>query len=91
MPLDRNADTLARILRNWQRIRHNHVLGETPAGPVNGVNVTFTLINAPNGGVALYKNGLRLVLTTSYTIVGKTITMVVAPAGGSVLLADYIY
>lgn len=91
MPLDRHADTWPRVLRNWQRLETDRILGEVPAGAVNGSNVTFTLTENPAAGIALFKNGLRLALTTDYTIDGKTITMTSAPSGGAVLLVDYIF
>lgn len=64
---------------------------EVPAGVVNGVNVTFTLTATPNPltSLHLFWNGLRQTPTTDYSIVGNTITMVVAPAVGSTPLADY--
>lgn len=69
----------------------NFVFGETPAGLVDGVNVTYTLANTPTvGTVQVYKSGLRQKAVTDYTISGGTITFGVAPAIGSVLLADYM-
>lgn len=64
---------------------------EVPAGAVNGVNVTYTLTNAPNPSTSLHLfwNGLRQTPTTDYSLAGNTITMVVAPAVGSTPLADY--
>lgn len=88
MPLDDHADTWPRVLRNWQRLRTDRVLGEVPVGVINGSNVTFTLQEPPFGGLVLFKNGLR---TTAFTFVGCTITMTSAPSGSDTLLADYIF
>ncbi len=67
--------------------------GETPSGTINSSNVTFTLAHTPSPATSLhlYYNGQRLTLTGDYTLATGTITMVVAPATGSVLLADYRY
>lgn len=65
---------------------------ETPAGTINGLNVTFTLANTPFAGSEhIFKNGLRQKPGggNDYTISGNTITFAVAPLGGSILLADY--
>jgi len=68
------------------------VRGETPSGTINGSNVTFTLAATPaTGSERLHKNGIRLKsgAGNDYTISGATITMAVAPATGTILLADY--
>jgi hypothetical protein len=68
------------------------VRNETPGGPVNGVNVTFTLAgSAVTGSVELYKNGVRQApgVGNDYTVSGTIVTMAVAPLTGTVLLADY--
>lgn len=70
---------------------------EVPSGSINGTdgtdgNATFTLAATPTAGsVHLYLNGLRLKLTTDYTISGTTITILAPniPITGSTLLADY--
>jgi hypothetical protein len=64
---------------------------EIPVGTVNGVNVTFTLNNAPNpaSSLQLYKNGLLLKATVDYTLSSLTITYAVAPANGAVHVAWY--
>lgn len=94
--IDRNANDHDRHRRNWQRLADRllptaFVFNEVPAGTVNGVNVTFTLAATPlTGTVQLFKDGLLLKPTTNYSVSGLTITFVVAPAGGSVLLAHYL-
>lgn len=65
---------------------------ETPTGTINGTNATFTLAHTPTAGsVKLYLNGARLRVTEDYTISGATITFIIPPLTGSILLADYRY
>lgn len=64
--------------------------GEVPSGAVNSSNVTFTLANTPiAGSVHVYLNGIRMKLTTDYTISGAVITFVIAPTTGDSVGADY--
>ncbi len=69
------------------------VIGETPSGTINGSNVTFTLAHTPaNAALSLYLNGARLSGGgVDYTLATATITFVVAPKTGNILLADYRY
>ncbi len=64
---------------------------ETPSGTINGSNVTFTLANTPTAGsLHLYLNGARLSAGgVDYTLATATITFVVAPKTGNIMLADY--
>ncbi len=56
---------------------------------VAGSNNTWTLAFTPNSGtLRVYANGQRLLPTTDYTLVGATITTVLAWASGT-LTADY--
>jgi len=65
---------------------------ETPAGDIDGANTAFTLKRTPiYGSVKLYRNGSRQRVTDDYTILGKEITVLVAPQVGEILLADYRY
>jgi hypothetical protein len=68
------------------------IVGEPPSGPINGVNRTFFLANAPLGGtLALYQDGARLAgHGGDYNITSNVITFVVAPLMGDTLLADYL-
>lgn len=71
----------------------NFVNGETPAGSVNGINVTFTLAFTPTANTdSVYLNGVRLRrgALQDYTISGAVITMSAAPQTGDGLLVDYI-
>ncbi len=64
-----------------------------PTGSINGTNTSFTLPNSPNpaASLQLFLNGVLQQQGTGkdYTLSGATITMVVAPATGDVLLAWY--
>ena len=70
----------------------NFVAKETPAGTVDGVNMTFTLANAPVAGTEhLYWNGMLLEsgAGNDYTISGNTITMLFAVQSGEKLRCSY--
>lgn len=58
-----------------------------PSGVIDGVNRTFTLAHTPNpvSSLYLYLNGVFQTQGADYTIVGNTITYVMAP---SILLAN---
>src|ERR1019366_763863 len=64
------------------------LLQETPSGTINGSNKVFVTTNAPSfvtvNGVVQSTNG------TDATVVGLTITFVIAPTGGSIILSYYI-
>lgn len=65
------------------------VVGEVPAGAVDGVNAVFTTAHA-YAKLAVYANGVRKKVGTDYTETsGTTFTFAVAPAGGTVLQVDY--
>ena len=59
----------------------NIAYGETPAGVIDGVNDTFTLIAIPNpsNSLILALNGQVLARTVDYTITGNTITLNTPP------------
>ena len=66
--------------------------GEVPSGVINGINMTFTLVNIPiTGSVHLFLNGQRK--TSGYTVVGNTITYTGGPTPqtGDGHVADYRY
>jgi hypothetical protein len=65
---------------------------ETPSGAINGVNATYTLVQAPNPSTSLdvYRNGMRMDVGVDYTLSGNTITFgSVVPQTGDVLLCSY--
>lgn len=65
---------------------------EIPSGAINGSNTAFTLAELPleNESVDLFLDGLKLAVTTDYTISGVNITMITAPVVGQELRANYI-
>jgi hypothetical protein len=68
------------------------VIRETPTGTINGVNTTFTLANTPIINTEqIFLNGLLLEpgAGNDYTISGATITMLIVPATGDRLKANY--
>jgi hypothetical protein len=77
--------------------RHQgQVTQEVPSGAINSSNTSFALTHAPiDGTISLYQtvNGAGVpvlkTVTTHYTVSGKTITMVTAPATGDLLWAVY--
>jgi len=71
----------------------NFTDGETPAGTVNGTNVSFTLASAPNppASLRLVRNGLLVAPGVEYTLSGSAITFTTArtPQTGDSLAAYY--
>jgi hypothetical protein len=57
------------------------IVGEAPAGTLNGTNTVFTLSTAPNpaNSLILFLNGIEQKTGTDYTLSGGTITYAVAP------------
>lgn len=69
---------------------HKFTDDETPVGTVNGSNTTFTLSKTPIGGsLKLYVGGSRQRVTQDYTLSDRTITFIIPPVVGEILLADY--
>lgn len=65
---------------------------ETPTGDIDGVNTDFVLANTPkDGSVKVYVNGSRMRITEDYTISDKTISFLIPPPSGSIILTDYRY
>lgn len=99
-----NGDTgafLPVILANGQNSgfitpRANPVQNEIPTGVIDGANRVFTLSNLSQTTPAVYlfhtgsADGLRQLPTTNFVFSGNnTVTFVVAPVVGSVVLVDY--
>jgi len=72
-----------------------YVDNETPAGLINGLNLTFTLNYPPSpaSSLQLYRNGMRLVVNSDFTLSGQTITFFLSavPQAGDALTAQYRY
>lgn len=67
------------------------IYNEVPAGVQDGVNAYFTLASIPlPGSVAIYRNGLREILGTSFTLTGAVIQFSTAPLADDILTADYV-
>jgi hypothetical protein len=66
---------------------------QTPAGTINGANLTFSLPNtpAPAASLTFFRNGLELSQGVDYTLAGSVITFNAAgaPQTGDVLQAFY--
>lgn len=63
---------------------------ETPSGVINGINTIFTIKRVPaQGSLKLYRGGTRQRITEDYTLSGKTLTLLIAPQVGEILLVDY--
>ena len=70
------------------------VINETPAGTMDGSNVTFTLLHTPNSGTLnIFFNGSNLTQGVHYTLSGFTITFLAPfiPQPGDWIRADYIW
>lgn len=63
---------------------------EAPDGTIDGSNTIFELSQTPTN-LKLYYDGKFQRLGTHYTLEGKTITMITAPAAGKLLDAVYSY
>jgi len=66
---------------------------ETPAGTIDGMNATFTLVNSPFpvSSLALYRNGVYQTLGSDFTLTANTIVFGSAsvPQVGDTLTASY--
>jgi hypothetical protein len=67
------------------------IVGETPAGTINGSNTIFTLAYPYRSGtIALYLNGLRGIRGNDYTEHGNTQIMITpAPESSDNIIVDY--
>jgi len=68
------------------------VVGEIPAGLINGTNLAYTTANIfQSGTLAVYVNGLRMRIGPDYTITGaQSFNMVSALLTGDSLSVDYM-
>ncbi len=86
--------TLSTLSSSIQTVLSNTlILGETPAGSINGGNSIFVLVNAPSADtLRLYRNGQRQTMGTDFSLSGHTLTFISTsiPQPGDVLAADYI-
>ncbi len=63
----------------------------TPTGIVNGVNTDFILPETPQplSSLKVYRAGARQRVTEDYTISNKTITFIIPPVVGEIILCDF--
>lgn len=70
-----------------------NVWNETPAGSIDGTNLSFTVAVSPNpaASLALRRNGLKLTSGQDFNLSGRTIAFISgeAPQPGDILRADY--
>jgi hypothetical protein len=68
------------------------IVGETPAGVINGANTIFTTAHPyQTGTTVLYRNGLRQILGLHYTeSATSTITVDDPPLIGDQIILDYL-
>jgi hypothetical protein len=78
---------LSSSTEDWQAAYASEVT-ETPQGTVDGTNKIFVLANEPKN-LKLFYDGKFQRLSTHYTLEGKTITFVTAPASSK--LVDAVY
>lgn len=70
----------------------NSVPEEVPSGTLDGMNVVFTLVNAPKT-LQVYRNGIRLKNGLDYVLAGSTLTFQAGaiPQAGDLLIVDYTW
>jgi len=71
---------------------YNFVDDEVPAGTINDANTVFTVARLPfRGSLKIYRGGARQRVTEDYTLSAdqKTVTFLIAPQVGEILLVDY--
>lgn len=76
---------------NYGSLSMHIIDDETPVGTINSVNTVFTINNPPSpvSSLKVYRGGARQRITEDYTFSGSTLTFVVAPQVGEIILCDY--
>ncbi|MFA5409790.1 MAG: hypothetical protein WC343_13545 [Bacilli bacterium] len=89
------AESVATGAAVWRQVYPSKwSMNEVPSGTINGVNVTFTILNTPIGGqIMLYLNGQYMTAGAGedYTISGSTITMAAPLIPGDKIRTNYQY
>lgn len=91
-PLCNYAGVIQELLASDTLTGNTLVSREVPSGAIDGNNTSFTLATIPVlGSEQLYQNGIlkNVGAGNDYTISGLTITMLVAPTTGDILLVTY--
>lgn len=66
----------------------NFVEAEVPAGQGSGVT-SLPILHAPGGSLRVFRNGVRQMLATDYTVSSTTLTLVLALSATDVIALDY--
>jgi len=67
-------------------------IGSGLTGDINDINKDFVIANTPiSGTLKVFVGGARQKETEDYTVSGTTISFVLAPQTGSIILVDYSY
>jgi hypothetical protein len=89
------AESVATGAAVWRQVYPSKwSMNEVPSGTINGVNVTFTILNTPIGGqIMLYLNGQYMTVGVGedYILSGITITMAAPLIPGDKIRANYQY
>ena len=89
------AESVATGAAVWRQVYPSKwSMNEVPSGTINGVNVTFTILNTPIGGqIMLYLNGQYMTagVGEDYILSGITITMAAPLIPGDKIRANYQY
>jgi Ricin-type beta-trefoil lectin domain-like len=65
-------------------------VSEVPTGTIDGTNAAFTLGYLPYPDtVRVYRNGIRLSVSTDFLLNGQTLTFLAVPTAGDLLMVDY--
>lgn len=89
------AESVATGAAVWRQVYPSKwSMNEVPSGTIDGVNVTFTILNTPIGGqIMLYLNGQYMTVGVGedYILSGITITMAAPLIPGDKIRANYQY
>jgi len=89
------ADSTAPLGVRWSATAGGPVpvYDEPPAGIIDGINVTFTLLSAPNppSSLDLFLNGVEQTISVDYTLTGNAIHYTIPPRPGDTMYADYTH
>lgn len=68
----------------------NSIDNEVPTGTIDGANTDFVLNWTPlNGSLKVFRGGARQQITGDYTLSDKTITFLLPPQIGEIIICDY--
>jgi hypothetical protein len=69
------------------------VYDEPPSGSIDGLNIVFTVLNAPNppASLDLFLNGVEQRVSIDYTLTGNSIQFTIPPRPADNMYADYTH